>query len=107
MRHSLAGYRVLRSQDLLLFSGGGQLDEEYGGAWRLPLAYFKWALLARVAGIPCAMTSIGAGRIKIPASRFFISIALRMCCYRILSRVQEQGTLCESLAACNQGPCDT
>ena len=31
MRHSLAGYRVLRSQDLLLFSGGGQLDEEYGG----------------------------------------------------------------------------
>src|ERR1700733_14907044 len=36
MRHSLAGYRVLRSQDLLLFSGGGQVDEEYGGEWRRP-----------------------------------------------------------------------
>jgi len=96
MRHSLAGYRVLRSQDLLLFSGGGQLDEEYGGAWRLPLAYFKWALLARMAGIPCAMISIGAGRIKIPASRFFISIALRMCCYRSF-RESKSRALCASL----------
>lgn len=80
--HSWNGYRLLRRQDLLLFSGGGQLDEEYGGAWRLPFAQFKWALLARLAGLRCAMVSIGTGSIKQFGSRGFISLTLRMCCYR-------------------------
>jgi len=80
--HCREGYRILRSQDLLILSGGGQLDEEYGGAWRLPFAFCKWTLLARMAGVPCAMASVGAGSIKLPASRRFISIALRLCCYR-------------------------
>jgi len=80
--HWLEGYRALRTQDLLLLSGGGQLDEEYGGAWRLPFAYCKWTLLAMLAGVPCAMASVGAGSIKLPASRRFISIALRICRYR-------------------------
>ena len=81
-RHSVEGYRFLRTQDLLLVSGGGQLDEEYGGAWGLPFALFKWCILARLAGIPCAMVSVGAGKIALPASRRFISGALRICCYR-------------------------
>jgi polysaccharide pyruvyl transferase WcaK-like protein len=82
IRHSVAGYRFLRTQDLLLVSGGGQLDEEYGGAWGLPFALFKWAALARLARIPCAMASVGAGKIALPASRRLISAALRLCCYR-------------------------
>lgn len=80
--HCFEGYRVLRTQDLLILSGGGQLDEEYGGAWRLPFAFFKWTLLARLARVPCAIASVGAGSIKLSASRRFISIALRACCYR-------------------------
>jgi polysaccharide pyruvyl transferase WcaK-like protein len=80
--HFFGGYRVLRTQDLLLVSGGGQLDEEYGGAWRLPFAICKWALLARLARVPCAMASIGTGKITSPASRRFVSMALRMFCYR-------------------------
>jgi polysaccharide pyruvyl transferase WcaK-like protein len=80
--HAIAGYRFLRAHDLLLISGGGQLDEEYGGAWGLPYAIFKWALLARLARVPCAMASVGAGRISLPFSRKFISGALRLCCYR-------------------------
>ena len=54
---------LLRTQDLLIISGGGQLDEEYGGAWRLPFAICKWVLLARLARVPCAMASVGAGMI--------------------------------------------
>jgi polysaccharide pyruvyl transferase WcaK-like protein len=80
--HSFEGYRVLRTQDLLVVSGGGQLDEEYGGAWRLPFTICKWVLLARLARVPCAMASVGAGKITSPASRRFISMALRMCLYR-------------------------
>ena len=80
--HSLQGYRVLRQQDLLLISGGGQLDDEYGGPWRLPFALCKWAVLARLARVPCAMASVGASKMSSPTSRRFVSLALRLCCYR-------------------------
>jgi polysaccharide pyruvyl transferase WcaK-like protein len=82
MSHAVKGYRFLRTQNLLIISGGGQLDEEYGGAWGLPYALFKWTFLARLARVPCVMASVGAGRIALPASRRFISTALRLCCYR-------------------------
>src|SRR5215469_2205923 len=61
--HSSEGYRFLRGHDLLLVSGGGQLDDEWGGPWELPLALCKWTLLAHLARIPCAMASVGAGKI--------------------------------------------
>jgi polysaccharide pyruvyl transferase WcaK-like protein len=80
--HSYEGYCFLRTQDLLVISGGGQLDEEWGGAWQFPFALCKWAILARLAGVPCAMTSVGAGKITTRASRVFFSITLRGCCYR-------------------------
>jgi polysaccharide pyruvyl transferase WcaK-like protein len=80
--HSVEGYRVLRKQDLLIISGGGQLDDEWGGAWVHPFALCKWTLLARLAGVPCVMASVGVGKISSRASRRFISLALRMCRYR-------------------------
>ncbi len=80
--HSLEGYRVLRTQDLLVISGGGQLDEEWGGAWKFPFALCKWALLARLARVPCAMASVGACKIKSPVSRIFLSMTLRLSRYR-------------------------
>jgi polysaccharide pyruvyl transferase WcaK-like protein len=82
VEHASKGYRLLRQQDLLIISGGGQLDEEYGGAWRLPFAMCKWVFLARLARVPCAVASVGAGRITSPATRRFIATTLRMCRYR-------------------------
>jgi polysaccharide pyruvyl transferase WcaK-like protein len=81
--HSFKAYRLLRKQDLLVVSGGGQLDDKWGGPWVLPYALCKWVLLARVARVPCAVASVGACcEITSPASRLFFSIALRICCYR-------------------------
>ena len=80
--HSFEGYRVLRRQDLLIISGGGQLDERWGGPWQFPFAICKWVLLARAARVPCAVASVGACKITSPAARRFFSIALRLCCYR-------------------------
>lgn len=82
LTHSFEAYHFLRTQDLLIISGGGQLDEEWGGAWVFPFALFKWALLARLAGVPCAAASVGVGKTNSPTSRLFFSLALRMCCYR-------------------------
>ena len=82
VRHWLDGYRFLRTQDLLIVSGGGQLDEEWGGAWGHPFALFKWAVLARIARIPYVIVSVGAQRATSAACRLFLSAALRMARYR-------------------------
>jgi polysaccharide pyruvyl transferase WcaK-like protein len=47
--HILRSYRLLRTVDLLVVAGGGQLDEEWGGSWGHPYALMKWAVLARAA----------------------------------------------------------
>lgn len=77
-RHSLRGYWFLRGHDLLIVSGGGQLDEEWGGPWGHPFALFKWAVLARIARVPYAIASVGACKVTSPFSRRFLSGALRM-----------------------------
>jgi polysaccharide pyruvyl transferase WcaK-like protein len=80
--HCVRGYRFLGSQDLLIVSGGGQLDEEWGGAWGHPFALFKWALLARIARVPYVIASVGACKIDSRISRFFLSTVLRLAQYR-------------------------
>ncbi len=82
LRHCAGAYRFLRTQDLLIVSGGGQLDEEWGGPWGHPFALFKWAVLARIARVPFAIASVGACKITSTTSRFFLSLALRMAQYR-------------------------
>jgi polysaccharide pyruvyl transferase WcaK-like protein len=80
--HFVAAYRFLRRQNLLIVSGGGQLNEQYGGAWAQPFALFKWAVVARVARVPYVIASVGLGRIESTASKVFIRGALRMASYR-------------------------
>jgi polysaccharide pyruvyl transferase WcaK-like protein len=80
--HCFKGYRFLRTQDLLIVSGGGQLNEQYGGAWAQPFALFKWAILARMARVPYAVASVGLGELKSTAARLFVRGALRSACYR-------------------------
>lgn len=82
LRHCVDGYRFLRTQDLLIVSGGGQLDDEWGGHWAHPYALFKWTALAKIARVPCAMASVGAGKITTVTSRIFLAAALRMSQYR-------------------------
>jgi len=80
--HFSQGYRFLRTQDVLIVSGGGQLDEEWGGPWGHPYTLFKWAVLARLARVPCAIVSVGACKINSRISRIFLSAALRLAGYR-------------------------
>jgi polysaccharide pyruvyl transferase WcaK-like protein len=82
LRHAIDGYRFLRGQKLLIVSGGGQLDEESGGPWGHPYHLFKWAVTAKVARIPVAIASVGAGKTCSTLSRFFLGVALRLANYR-------------------------
>ncbi len=81
-RHSAEAYRFLRAHDLLIVSGGGQLDDEWGGAWGHPFALLKWTVLARIAQVPCGIASVGVGKVTSIKSRLFLSWALRRADYR-------------------------
>jgi polysaccharide pyruvyl transferase WcaK-like protein len=82
LRHWVQGYRFLRTQDLVIVSGGGQLNEEWGGPWSQPFALLKWAILARIARIPYAVASVGAGKATSKTCRCFLAAALRLARYR-------------------------
>lgn len=74
--------RVVRSLDLLIISGGGQLNEEWGGPWLFPYTLFKWVLLARLSGVTAIFLNVGAHTITHPVSKFFIRRALSLANYR-------------------------
>jgi polysaccharide pyruvyl transferase WcaK-like protein len=77
IRHIRKSYRLVKSADMLLASGGGQLDEYWGGSWGHPYALCKWSWLARRANIPFAIVGVGTGSVQKFMSRRFISRALK------------------------------
>jgi polysaccharide pyruvyl transferase WcaK-like protein len=72
--------RVLRSFDLLVISGGGQLTE-WGGPWEFPYTIFKWIFLARLARVKPVFLNVGAGPLVSPLSKYFIRTALSLADY--------------------------
>ena len=72
--------RNIKSFDLLVISGGGQLTEK-DGPWAFPYTIFKWVVLARSAGVRCIFLNVGAGPLARPLSKFFVTRALRAADY--------------------------
>lgn len=75
-------FRNLRGITDLIVSGGGQLDDYWGGPFAHPYTLLKWALLARLRGARVSFVSVGAGPINSSLSAFFIKRALSLAWYR-------------------------
>lgn len=88
---------ILRSFDLLIINGGGQLTEAWGGPWGFPYTIFKWTLLARMANVKCIVLNVGAGPLKHSVSKYFVRHALLSAEY-VSFRDEQSKTL-----ACNIG----
>jgi polysaccharide pyruvyl transferase WcaK-like protein len=82
VRHALYIARILGDVHVLVISGGGQLDEFWGGPWHHPFTLFKWTAIARLTRTTVAFLSVGAGSITSPLSRWFLRRALRVARYR-------------------------
>jgi polysaccharide pyruvyl transferase WcaK-like protein len=82
LRHLFRVYRLLKETDLLVISGGGQIDDYWGGAFGHPYALFKWASLARVSRTPVVFLSVGVCSLGSHLSRRFAHRALRLAAYR-------------------------
>jgi polysaccharide pyruvyl transferase WcaK-like protein len=95
----LKSFRIMRSLDLLVISGGGQFVESssdiaivFGGPWQFPYTMFKWMLLARFAHVKCIALNVGVGPVIRPASKWFVRQALFFADYASF-RDEESRTL--------------
>jgi polysaccharide pyruvyl transferase WcaK-like protein len=73
--------REMRDADMLVVSGGGQLDDHWGGPWRVPYSLWKWSLVAKLLGKDTVFLSVGSGTIDSRLTRFFLRSALARARY--------------------------
>jgi polysaccharide pyruvyl transferase WcaK-like protein len=73
--------REMRRNDVLVVSGGGQLDDHWGGSWRVPYALWKWSLTARILRKDVVVLSVGAGTTDARLTRSFLRATLRRARY--------------------------
>lgn len=74
-------YRTLLRVDILVFSGGGQLCELWGGPWAHLFNLFKFSVLARLAVTRLYFLDVGAERLEHRLSRFFAKSAVQLAHY--------------------------
>jgi polysaccharide pyruvyl transferase WcaK-like protein len=74
-------FLVVRSLDLFIVSGGGQLLDSWGGPWKFPFTVFKWIFLAKLSRTKCYFLNVGAGPLVHPLARWFVKNALDLADY--------------------------
>lgn len=79
-----SAFKILKGFDMFIISGGGQLDDYWGGGgpWSHPYTLLKWGGLARLRGARFMIVSVGAGPLDAKLSRLFIRYALSLANYR-------------------------
>jgi len=82
IRHGFRAHRLLEQTDLLIMSGGGQIDDYWGGPFGQPYALFKWASLAKFTHTPVVFLSVGVCSLRARLSRHLVFRALRLAAYR-------------------------
>ena len=80
--HIRAAARLVRDLDLVVVTGGGALDEFWGGPWGQPWTLFKFAMLSRRYRVPFLFVSVGKCSLETELSRWFVQNALRIAAYR-------------------------
>jgi polysaccharide pyruvyl transferase WcaK-like protein len=91
--HLIRSYKIVRSLDLLIMSGGGQLCELHGD---LPYNVFKFCVLAKLSNTPLFIVGVGADLLERPLNRFFARWSVRLADYASF-RSDESQALIRSL----------
>ena len=89
--------------DVLVISGGGQLDDAWGGASAHPYALWKWCVLARIRRKRVYFISVGAGPISSKRSEFLLRMALRLAHYRSFRNTRSRDLVRRQLKIENPG----
>jgi len=83
----IQAWQELRGTDLLIMAGSGCFCDHFGGALNFPFTIFEWSLLAKLAGVPVAIASVGAGPVSSRLSRILLGLSLRWASYRSVREV--------------------
>jgi len=90
MAHLVRSYRVVKSLDLLIMSGGGQLCDLHGD---LPYNVFKFCVLAKLSNTPVFIVGVGADRLERPWARFFARWSVRLANYTSFRSKESQALI--------------
>ena len=60
--------RQMLKLDMLIVSGGGQLDDFWGGPWAQPFQLFSWCFSAKLHGKPIAVFAVGVDEVPTSSS---------------------------------------
>ena len=82
IKHLIKSFYQFKDFDLLIFSGGGQIDDYWGGPFGHPYSIFKWALIAKKTKPKLIFLSVGVCSLKSWLSRFFVRKALETAQFR-------------------------
>jgi polysaccharide pyruvyl transferase WcaK-like protein len=74
--------RIAASLDLLIVSGGGQIDDYWGGPWAQPFRLLLWSASARRHRVPVAFMGVGLDELATRLGAWFSVLALRMARFR-------------------------
>jgi polysaccharide pyruvyl transferase WcaK-like protein len=90
LAHLLRSFRVVRSLDLLIISGGGQLCDLW---WMQPYNVFKFCVLGKLARTPVLIVGVGADLIRARSSRFFARWTVRLASYASFRDAESQALI--------------
>ncbi len=82
LAHIVKAARFIRTLDQVVVTGGGALDESWGGPWGHPWSLLKWSVISRFSKIPLLFVSVGKSFLERPLSRLFVRGALSLAAYR-------------------------
>lgn len=80
-RHRRLSAERIRHFDVVVVSGGGQLDEFWGGPFGHPYTLWRWGQLARAEGARYLVLSVGTGTLH-RLGKLFVRRALALAEYR-------------------------
>jgi polysaccharide pyruvyl transferase WcaK-like protein len=75
-------FAAIQTLDMIVVSGGGQIEDFFGGAVSQPRILLTWTLLARLLGIPVAYFSVGVDQLSSRTSRTLSVAAVRLALLR-------------------------
>jgi polysaccharide pyruvyl transferase WcaK-like protein len=90
LAHLWRSFRVVRSLDLLIISGGGQLCDLW---WSQPYNVFKFCVLGKLARTPVFIVGVGADLIRARRSRFFARWAVQLATYASFRDAESQALI--------------
>ncbi len=79
-----SAYKTLKGFDYFIVSGGGQLDDYWGGGgpWSHPYTMLKWGFVSKLRRVKFMFVSVGAGPVHAKLSQIFVRWALSLAQYR-------------------------